>query len=134
MKLEQQVVSLELAKRLKELGVRQEAAFCWVLRPRTDEYVIRLREAWLELETERRVKYDFYAAFTVAELGTLLPGTIGIKSEVYRLSVEWMQGLWRVSYQSTGEGEFLCEQFAAKEAESRGDMLAYLIENNLITL
>lgn len=29
MKVEQQVVSLELAKQLKELGVRQDSHFCW---------------------------------------------------------------------------------------------------------
>ena len=67
MKLEDQVVGLELAKKLKELGVKQESYCYW-------------REGNKEDPTYRIVtmvcaKGGTYSAFTVAELGEMLPNT-----------------------------------------------------------
>ena len=65
MNLEDQVCSLELAKKLKELGVKQESIFWWI------EFVNgwELRFATFKVPTLN----DVISAFTVAELGEGLP-------------------------------------------------------------
>jgi hypothetical protein len=84
--LEQQVCSLELAKRLKELGVEQSSLYYWVSQKSDDDCI---------LSTETQFIYgdapDFsmapypvvYSAFTVAELGELLlPNHYSVKQNV----------------------------------------------------
>lgn len=69
MKLEDQVCSLELAKRLKELGVKLESLFYW--------HYWDNRNTWT-LEPAGRYKDEepFFFAFTVAELGAMLPARV----------------------------------------------------------
>jgi hypothetical protein len=71
MKLENQVCSLDLAKRLKKLGVKQESLFWWSAHtePAT------LWNEW-SLEKQEGSPDTSYAAFTVAELGEMLPDYI----------------------------------------------------------
>ena len=67
MKIEDQVVSLELAKELKELGVKQDSVWVWIKAPCRDSgYECSL--SWLS-----NLYVEHYLAFTVAELGKMLP-------------------------------------------------------------
>jgi hypothetical protein len=66
MKLEEQVVSLELARRLKELGVKQESAFYWY-----DGEMLFSRSPLGQAHTYNET--ITFSAFTVAELGEILP-------------------------------------------------------------
>lgn len=120
MKLEDQVVSLELAKKLKELGVKQESLFWWheCQRPE-DGHVWSYIENYYRIDTDRAFE-EVVAAFTVAELGEMLPP--GRKS-------------WR--YTDFDGCKWMCEQVghheeAATEADARAKMLIYLIENKLV--
>jgi hypothetical protein len=71
MNLRQQVVSLDLAKRLKELGYKQDSYFRWVTTPARSEPIV-----WDETMIS---DYDggkaklVTCAVTVAELGEILP-------------------------------------------------------------
>lgn len=77
MKLEQQVTSLEISKKLKELGVKQESYFWWQL-----EHNNELSNGCLSFCPSVIVpksyhdgtspKSGFISAFTVAELGEML--------------------------------------------------------------
>ena len=69
MKLENQIVSLELAKRLKELGCKQDSIFKW--HSKLDEKGNRVYTEIVYLPI-KQMEQD-YSAFTVAELGELLP-------------------------------------------------------------
>ena len=60
--IEWQVCSLESARMLKALGVRQESAFWWVYGVHQQKWVV-----FGEILTSR--KEEKYSAFTVAELG-----------------------------------------------------------------
>lgn len=73
MQLEQQVTSLELSKKLNELGVPQESLFRWYenLRHTESGVYCDLWSNWDEYDG------DWVAAYTVAELGELLPPYIG---------------------------------------------------------
>ena len=67
--LEKQCVSLELAKRLKELGVEQTSYFAWWER--------RYKTPLLTDKALRETpNYHRIAAFTVAELEEMLPDCI----------------------------------------------------------
>lgn len=81
MKLEQQVCSLELAKKLKELGVKQESAFVWSVpnpeKGRNEREKLVLGK-YCEVMLCHKARdwgeaFDVYSAFTVAELGEMLP-------------------------------------------------------------
>ena len=143
MKLEQQCCSLEQGKRLKELGVTAEPLFWHVIDidPITPLDII---QKWQHSNFDQCEKYP---AYTVAELGVMLPEEIGHKYNEHS-SYYYMQGhsdvpvkypkLWVIWYEDNDlspELEVLNMQFAAgdTEAEARAAMLIYLLENHLTT-
>lgn len=145
MTLEQQVTSLELSKRLRELGVKQESFFGWYF-PNEDK--IRKDEKWdapniqIVGSGNEWAWHDLqYSAFTVAELGELLPWYI--ESRFLEDADKWLEiqkdenvddsVRWNVSYQDE-MGTDLFEVFDSSEADARAKMLIYLLENKLITL
>jgi len=67
MKLEDQVVSLELSMKLKKLGVKQDSLFCWKLQ-RSGKY----RLVYEEKLSAIGFMGEIFSAFTVAELFNML--------------------------------------------------------------
>lgn len=124
MELERQVVSLELAKKLKELGVPQESLFFWcsdyqgIMLLSQQEYSDNLRNKTPQLS-------KIASAFTVAELGEMLP-------EIFR-SEKYKRGKW-ICHDGRECTEPITEELfeADTEADARAKMLIYLLENNLI--
>lgn len=119
MKLEEQVISLELAKKLKELGVKQESHFYWVEMYEEPAQLFDLSWA-LDPRRLANEQYRNVSAFTVAELGEMLP--FGY-------------------YSRRGTRGFTCgtlnnENYGTRrgvtEADARAKMLIYLLENKLI--
>lgn len=134
MKLEDQVVSLELAKRLKALGVKQESLFYWGEKrnPLVSEFPWGLISrfeigAGIDQALSAIYKGEGISAFTVAELGEMLPAWV--KIQVYRRG-----NLWKIirlsSVVKIGEPNEIYE--AKTEADARARMLIYLLENNLV--
>jgi hypothetical protein len=128
MKLKNQVCSLELSKKLKELGVKQESLWIWMWVARGAGL-----NTYHELTlTKKRPKgfdeTEDYSAFTVAELGDMLPCKIrSIRCKG--------NGLWLVSREIDDEilGEKAYHAVQANtEANARAKMLVYLIENKLM--
>lgn len=129
MKLEQQVVSLELAKKLKELGVKQESIANWFIGriPNVSDnvYYVLCGHTGDEI---------IASAFTVAELGEMLP----LMLEKDGFTVSWestkTSSGWNV-YLENGNYHKMSEVFKADtEADARAKILVYLLENGLITL
>jgi len=119
--LEQQVVSLELAKRLKELGVKQESLFYW------DSHAIDNVQNGYGLTENGE-----YSAFTVAELGELLPYSLDRK---LLKTAKGADGSWAIFYVEFGGSRVtrtIEDQTAATEANARACMLIHLLENHLI--
>ncbi len=133
MELNQQVCSLDLAKRLKELGVKQESFFFW--------YQDNLRTG--DEPLGRGHVYNAgenFSAFTVAELGEMLPWMLEHKGHKHVLYIETLDGAFAVKYLSWGRPDdhavhvmpgWTCE---LTEADARAAMLIYLLENKFITL
>lgn len=80
MNLNDQVCSLELAKRLKELGIKQESLFFWSKLSIQTEYKLELRRHMQTQELILADCTDYISAFTVSELGELLPNKILIEA------------------------------------------------------
>lgn len=139
MKLEQQVVSLELAQKLKELGVKQESLFYWF-----HLYVTGCGEGDelnYGLPPEQKNITDVCSAFTVAELGDMLPKGVNsmkayanARDGVVVADRTW----WCWKYKDYREGiEHVHDKhefYADTEADARAKMLVYLLENKLITI
>jgi quinol monooxygenase YgiN len=114
MKIEQQVCTLEQAKKLKELGLAQNSNFRYCFfRDNSFQLEMMICEDWYSLDDGAlhnwsNSKEYFVATFTVAELGIMLP-------EMKEL-VDLMPKLMHLIQDN--------------EAETRADMLISLIENN----
>lgn len=132
MKLEQQVCSLELSQKLKELGVIQQSVWYWIpeMSPdASDGFNLTLR---LPYKVSPKTSFS---AFTVAELGEMLPKVIEDSTEPYHLRM-WGGStgkvvFYSVSYESWS-GRQKCCQSGDTEADARAKMLIYLLENKLI--
>jgi len=111
-KLEDQVCLLELAKKLKELGVKQDSVFYWVITMTTNYHLSYTGGDKSLLPLERN---DFYSAFTVAELGEILLATA--KDD------EQLQILYDRMF------TLRLNQKHETEADDRAWMLVYMIEN-----
>lgn len=134
MNLSDQVISLELAKRLKELGVKQESIF----------YHVRAIDDWqiTSVITEKDKIYwqhsvldilpmEYYSAFTVAELGEMLPGMIKIEGDDLFLTMDCDRHPY---YQSMNYIPMLSidTNDEDSEADARAKTLIHLIENGLM--
>ncbi len=129
MKLENQVVSLELAQKMKELGFKQESFFVFVKNRQTafpDIYPMRIFDAeYHNGKTQPAFHYDIIcSAYTVAELGEMLP------ENFYESMGRTLKGGWCVLLDKD-EDTML---YADTEADARAKMLIYLVENKLITI
>jgi len=131
MKLKDQVTRLELSKKLKELGVKQGGVFWWLQKK-------LLGVVLWELESDKALikihRFKKVSAFTVAELGRLLPSYIKDDDGVLQFLYTYKDDadFWRVLYRQWGAtGSPFETQKEQSEADARAIMLIYLIENKL---
>lgn len=147
MKLQDQVVSLELSKRLKELGVKQESHFKWCIWDKEDMFYtdekdrLYTQEQWEDYTDEYNPpESEFYSAFTLAELGELLPYKIVIDGKEYyyregkQSSYEWVRYTTEFDLSGIAHEEQGGIKNGTNRADARAKVLIYLIENKLITL
>lgn len=118
MNLEQQVVSLQLAKRLKELKVKQESLFHWY------EHETKLSIYYGNIVNDPIMQWS---SFSVAELGEMLPDNCYTQKDCGTLPIEW------ICHRIIDENEEDA-WIAETEADARAKMLIYLLENNLMSL
>jgi hypothetical protein len=78
MNLENQVCSLELSKKLKELGVEQKSVFYWEY---YDDNCYMVKYFPYAVIPNNFNKCELYSAFTFDELFDLLPAWIDIKTD-----------------------------------------------------
>jgi len=118
MKIKEQVTSLELSKKLKGLGVKQESFIYWTNNRVKRDYREYVLESGTPIITE-----NCYSAFTVAELGLLLPNYVC----TYKDENDWFCNPKFKQFTNFTSGVI-----ADTEANARAKCLIYLIENKLI--
>ncbi len=143
MELEKQVVNLELSKRLKKLGVKQNSLFYWC-EWTMDRITLEYVENPDDFVAITGGSMDRFSAFTVAELGEMLPRSFdyevsefGVRDLIFssgRTIIE--NNGWYVMYNDPHPSNKIpvYAQHADTEANARAKMLIYLLENKLITL
>jgi len=130
MKLKDQVTSLELSKKLKELGVEQESLWYWVHPWQKHKYV-EDKSRWIlttNYLSSRINGRTCISAFTVAELGEMLPEVLQYEGEILRLLSRCKN---YISYEQPDRGTCL-NQYGKSESNARATMLIYLKEEKLI--
>ena len=146
MEISKQVVSLDLSKKLKELGVKQESLWYWVKYDETNEnYKDYIVKDWFLLpdcgetscngEDWAYIKEETYSAFTVAELGEMLPYKIPT-SEFY-LTIGKGKLEYFVYYVTQNNWQYYYNGISfhnKTEANARAKMLIYLLENKLMEI
>lgn len=136
MKLENQVCNLELAKRLKELGVKQESLFYWLQDG--------VGMATILVDHKGVMQDELYSsAFTVAELGEMLPESIDYQVDEFGHRSVWFTSGRTILNKGKGWYVMYNDPHPANkvpvyaihgdtEADARAKMLIYLLENKLI--
>ena len=155
MKIEKQVCSLKLAKKLKELGVKQDSLWFWYI-PSVDgndkDLVLDSKGRVLSrdgnfAEVHERIAgfeiIEKFSAFTVAELGEILPEEVKTEELDFHFRTKKKKdNHWIVKYVGRkGSGTSFRYNSLKKnsegekgktESDARAKCLCYLIENNLI--
>jgi len=136
MKLEDQYCSVELAKKLNELGVGQDSEFYW------RKYSLAEKPALFQLGGFKRIGADLavlsgsleyeYSAFSVAELGEMLnykfPYILNHDAEY--IKGHWTGGFLKQKWHFDIKDKAI-ELGEMTEADARAKMLIYLLENKL---
>lgn len=124
MKLEDQVCSLELSRRLKELRVKQESLWWWGKTIECGDWAENYSlHNGVPDEPEHYSINNFYSAYTAVELGAVF------KENEIDFETKFEFGTVQISSAWAETDE---EWIADTEANARAKMLIYLIENNLI--
>lgn len=126
MNLENQVCSLELAKKLKELGSNQHSIFYWKKYPAFFEGN-EIEPTWkiIDADSVWNSGHEYISAFTVAELGEILP--------IDYCSFNHAGRYFTTPHYNPFVGQIGQAGDSMKnEADSRAKMLIYLLENKLL--
>lgn len=136
MDIENQVCTLEQAKKLKELGVVQESLFDWTIEHKKKDYnetSTQLMGGTFDVRVNHDINWrtwDFnkretYSAFTVSELGAMLPDADKMEDKLEPLFIE--------KYGECDKERFNKYFRSLFNAQDICEWVIYLLENNHIT-
>ena len=137
--LEKQVTCRELSQKLKELGIKQNSVWYWIITSTTNYHLSLVDGDKRLLPKDRN---DWYSAFTVSELGEILPSPLEVEHEdvnayYYLHSWKTMKSYVCEYLFMTSGGEIqkyktLYYQIGDTMADAMATMLIYLIQHNII--
>ncbi len=137
MKLEDQVISLDLAKRMKELGFVQESLWYWVQWIFDEGNYCTIEPYSRGLAKEQVL--NRYSAYTVSELGEMLPMRLRLEAADYWLRTTKGKRVWDIRYCSYSKSRYHNYGLPDRgmfqgdtESDCRAKMLIYLKEKNLL--
>ncbi|GAH25155.1 unnamed protein product [marine sediment metagenome] len=138
MKTEDQVCSLELAKQLKELGVKQDSVFFWcTIRDAEIEYIDIMRERDIHMKENNYCVEIVRSAFTDAELEREIFQWIENQEVPYDFTIHFSPtgGVWGTeTFSEMYEVQLINSlmERAGTGANAKAKMLIHLLKNDLI--
>ena len=147
MKIENQVSNVKLSMKLEQLGLKQDSVWYWEIetykfKPYKGQQHIFLLNRLDKQKVSNDYDYEYYSAFTVAELEQQIFQIIGECRYDFIVSFSPLGGTWKdetfdkmytvqcVDWSSLNKS--LMER-AGTGADARATMLIYLLENRLIS-
>lgn len=133
MRIEDQTCTLEQAKRLKELGVKQDSIFCYchVSTSHEDSVIDILPTKWNLKDLPDLATTHIADAFTVAELGEML-SKVEYEAWGNNAFMTWYTYMpygWYCGFRNSKKIERNHTGYET-EVHARAAMLIYLLENN----
>jgi hypothetical protein len=126
--LEDQVCSLELAKLLKLFDIKQDSLFHWHHFLIGDWQIVNGDDCPIRSYTN----HENYSAFTVAELGRILPGAINVGGIDFYLTMDCDRHVYYTNLKNTEEYWNFNYDENDNEADQRAKMIIHLKEYKLI--
>ena len=121
MNLKEQVISIEFARKMKDLSIDLESYYIWAIDSNEEAHIL-LRETKELFKTTK----DIYPAYTVAELGLLMPAKACLfKTEVEENISKWIYRDEYYEKEADVRAVFLIEYFQY----IRDNMLQYVNQN-----
>ena len=132
MNLSDQVVSLELAKKMNWLGFNQESVWWWNgTKCGIGGQIVGLEPMkWILSKRIKGSAIDNYSAFTVAELGEMLPDEVKCTVGTAKLGTNCKDFVYY--YKQAPHIAICYDEVGDTEANARAKMLIYLKENKLL--
>ncbi len=129
MKIEDQVVNLDLAKQLKELGFEQESLFWWANMKSFWDGSFNWHIIQNPFNYSREKLTDYVSAYTVAEVLAILPASVWDKNKesIGCLEISKTDSGFVVGYANLDE--MIIDENLANAGSK---LLIYLKQNNLI--
>lgn len=129
MELENQVCSLELSRKLLSLGVEQDSLFYYLNIDGEGKYYIYYKDY---LPEEFEYEGDPISAFTVAELGEMLPKYTPNSDKPFSQQYRLEDGKYLVGHVSEHTRPMVFSFTDENEANARAQMIICLLENGLL--
>ena len=130
MKLESQLVSLELSKQLKEAGYPQKGLFWWVHHYGIDSCESYKWTLFYQKDEDDKVN-EHIVAPTCAELGKKLPAWLSNEEDTLTLTCDKSDKYWGIFYSGFKHKQFYYQE-ANTEADARAKIWLYLKKEKLI--
>lgn len=130
MKIQDQVCTIEQAKRFKELGIAQESLFYFNWLITGHEHGIPIQFGKI-MESEYLSNWQQISAFTVAELGIMLPENVSCFRSDGKFEINVHKGLYPMPQIQDGFNYFVVK--GDTEAEARAAMLIFLMKERLVS-
>lgn len=130
---EQQVVSLEISKQLRALDVGHGKSIFYWDDSKDNPRLLFYKELNAMHDNFKASEWDYYSAFTVAELGEMLPASIVYDDFDLILGIAKIVNEWITIYYEE-DSPAPIDFRASTLADSMGLMLIYLIENGHVKL
>lgn len=134
MNLKSQVISLELSKILKDLGVKQESLWYWI-KLKSNEKILNYECFYIYHDKKDPLEptLDSFSAFTSSELLELLPRIINKPESYFIEIVKTVDNDFFVVYKSYLD-KTLIGKIDKNLSEACAKMLIYLIENGFLDI
>ena len=130
MTIQNQVSNLELSRKLEKLGVKQDGYWMWVKYSLWKEPKLWASDLTSKMKVtcfSGKLEYAI-SAFTVAELGEMMPITIEEKDKMYFFEIRKCEAGWLVGYVTRIRENFLKYFRDKKLVDEMAKMKIYLLK------